>query len=55
MDVVRRLPTRRRCLVVLRYYEGLTDAEISEVTGLPLGTVKSTLHRTLADLREELS
>lgn len=55
MDVVRRLPIRQRCLVVLRYYEGLTDAEISEATGLPLGTVKSTLHRTLAALREELS
>jgi RNA polymerase sigma-70 factor (sigma-E family) len=55
MDVVRRLPTRQRCLVVLRYYAGLTDTEIAEATGLPLGTVKSTLHRTLAALREELS
>ena len=55
MDVIRRLPTRQRCLVVLRYYEGLTDTEIAAATGLPLGTVKSTLHRTLAALREELS
>lgn len=41
--------------MVLRYYEGLTDTEISETTGLPLGTVKSTLHRALAALRKELS
>jgi RNA polymerase sigma-70 factor (sigma-E family) len=55
MDVVRRLPFRQRSLVVLRYYEGLTDTEIAVATGMPVGTVKSTLHRTLAALREELS
>lgn len=55
IDVVRRLPPKRRALVVLRYYSGLTDAEIAETTGLPMGTVKSTLHRALAELRKELS
>lgn len=55
IDVVRRLPAQQRCLVVLRYYEGLTDAEIAAATGLPLGTVKSRLHRALASLREELA
>lgn len=55
IDVVRRLPPKQRCLVVLRYYAGLTDAEIAGTTGMPLGTVKSTLHRTLAALKEELS
>lgn len=55
IDVVRRLPDRPRALVILRYYEGLTDSEIAAATGLPLGTVKSTLHRTLNALREELS
>ena len=55
IDVIRRLPARQRGLVVLRYYAGLTDAEIAATTGLPLGTVKSTLHRTLVELRKELS
>ncbi len=55
IDVVRRLPPRQRCLIVLRYYEGLTDSEIAVATGLPVGTVKSSLHRTLATLREELA
>lgn len=55
IDVVRRLPPRQRCLVVLRYDAGLTDPEIARTTGLPLGTVKSTLHRSLAALRKELT
>ncbi len=55
IDAVRRLRPERRALVVLRYYSGLTDAEITATTGMPLGTVKSTLHRALAELREALS
>lgn len=55
IDAVRRLRPERRALVVLRYYSGLTDAEIAATTGMPLGTVKSTLHRALAELREALS
>ena len=55
IDVVRRLSPKKRALVVLRYYSGLTDTEIAQTTGLPVGTVKSTLHRALVELREELS
>ena len=55
IDAVRRLRPERRALVVLRYYSGLTDVEIAATTGMPLGTVKSTLHRALAELREALS
>lgn len=55
IDVIRRLPQRKRALVVLRYYACLTDTEIAAATGLPVGTVKSTLHRTLAELRKEWS
>lgn len=54
IDVVRRLPDQQRALVVLRYYSNLTDPEIASATGLPLGTVKSTLFRALAELRKEL-
>jgi len=55
IDAVRRLRPQRRALVVLRYYSGLTDAELAATTGLPLGTVKSSLHRALAELKEALS
>jgi len=55
IDAIRRLAPKPRSLVVLRYYAGLTDSEIAETTGLPIGTVKSTLHRALDRLREELT
>jgi RNA polymerase sigma factor (sigma-70 family) len=55
IDTIRRLAPKPRALVVLRYYGGLTDSEIAATTGLPIGTVKSTLHRALAQLREELA
>jgi DNA-directed RNA polymerase specialized sigma24 family protein len=40
--------------VVLRFYEGRTEAEIAEVLGVRPGTVKSLLHRVLAELRAAL-
>lgn len=55
VDAIRRLPHRQRSMVVLRYDLQLTDAEIAETLGVPLGTVKSTIHRALARLREELA
>ncbi len=45
VDAIRRLPHRQRSMIVLRYDLQLTDAEIAESLGVPLGTVKSTLHR----------
>jgi RNA polymerase sigma-70 factor (sigma-E family) len=47
-----RLPPRRRAVVVLRYYADLPLAEIAEVLGCKIGTVKSMLHRALAELKE---
>jgi len=41
-------------LVSLYFYRGLTHQEISELTGLPLGSVKSHLRRSLLNLRDEL-
>ncbi|MFC5267709.1 SigE family RNA polymerase sigma factor [Kribbella qitaiheensis] len=49
------LPTRQRAAVVLRYYEGLPDAEIAEILGCTAGTVRSQIHRALASLRTTLS
>jgi RNA polymerase sigma factor (sigma-70 family) len=54
-DAVRRLPSPQREAVVLRYYLQATDPEIAEALHLPLGTVKSTLHRARTRLKEELS
>ena len=42
----------RRALIHLAFFEGLTHEEISVAVGLPLGTVKSSLRRTLAVLRQ---
>ncbi len=39
-----------RELIVLRYHEDLSYEEITEVTGLPLGTVKSFLHRARTEM-----
>jgi len=49
-----RLPPAARLCVVLAYSEGMSHAEISEATALPLGTVKSHVNRGAARLRELL-
>lgn len=55
VDAVRRLPARQRNVVVLRYELHLSEAEIADTLGMPAGTVKSTLHRALARLRNEIT
>jgi RNA polymerase sigma-70 factor (ECF subfamily) len=49
------LPERQRLVVIMRFQEGLGPAEIAEVLDMPVNTVKSTLHRSLADLRKGLT
>jgi len=49
------LPERQRMMVVLRYQEGLGPAEIAELLSMPVNTVKSTLHRTLEELRKRMT
>jgi len=46
-----RLPQRMRAAVMLRYYEDMTEAEVADVLGISLGTVKSTVSRAVAKLR----
>jgi len=48
---VDRLPQRMRAAVMLRYYDDMTEAEVAEVLGVSLGTVKSTVSRAMAKLR----
>lgn len=48
---VKLLPPRQRAVIVLRYYEDLTEQEIAETLGCSRGNVKSTAHRALKALR----
>ena len=50
-----RLPARQRAVVVLRFWQDQTIDTIAETLGWPSGSVKSTLHRALKRLEEELS
>jgi RNA polymerase sigma-70 factor (ECF subfamily) len=50
-----KLEPRRRLGVLLAYVEGLSHGEIAGRLGVPLGTAKSWLHRSLAQLRECLA
>ena len=50
-DVLRTLPRRQRAVVVLRYFEDLTEAETAAALGCSVGTVKSQHARAMARLR----
>ena len=54
LTALARLPHRRREVLVLRYYLGLSEAEIAAVLGISAGTVKSTAARALAALARDL-
>jgi RNA polymerase sigma-70 factor (sigma-E family) len=49
---VRQLPLRQRAVLVLRYFDDLTEAETARVLGCTIGTVKSQHARALTRLRE---
>jgi RNA polymerase sigma-70 factor (sigma-E family) len=51
LAALRQLPPRQRAVVVLRYWEDLTDAQIAAALGCSPGTVRSQLSRALAKLR----
>jgi RNA polymerase sigma-70 factor (sigma-E family) len=53
-QAIDRLPQRMRAAVMLRYYEDMTEAEVAEVLGVSVGTVKSTVSRAVAKLRTDL-
>lgn len=51
----RRLPQEQRAVFVFHHYLGLTQTEIADHLGIPLGTVKSRLHYATASLRAALT
>ena len=53
-QALRHLPARQRTAIVLRYYLDLPEAEVARLLGVPVGTVKSLVHRGLARLRDRL-
>lgn len=53
-EQVRALPTGQQEVIVLRYADGLSQAEIAQALSIPIGTVKSRLHHALSRLRRKL-
>lgn len=49
------LPRQQRAVLVLRYYEGLPDAEIADILHCTAGTVRSHASRALGTLRTQLT
>ena len=51
MAALAELPPRQRAVVVLRYWEDMTDAQVGALLGCSAGTVRSQATRALAKLR----
>jgi RNA polymerase sigma-70 factor, ECF subfamily len=54
LNAIRRLPEERQQLLVLKFVEHLSNAEIGDIMGRTEGAIKSLYHRTLIALRDEL-
>ncbi|RII12495.1 RNA polymerase sigma-E factor [Streptomyces sp. YIM 130001] len=54
IEVLKKLAPKQRSVVVLRHWEQMSTEETAAALGMSAGTVKSTLHRALARLRQEL-
>ena len=52
---VQTLPKRQRAVIVLRYYEDLSEVEAAEVLGISVGTVKSQASRAIASMRARVN
>lgn len=55
LSVIHRLPADRQQLILLKFVEHLSNAEIGQVMGRSEGAVKSLYHRTLLSLRDDFN
>jgi RNA polymerase sigma-70 factor (ECF subfamily) len=54
LRIIRHLPRERQHLLILKFVEHLSNAEIGQIMGRSEGAVKSLYHRTLLALRDDL-
>ena len=54
LDMVAQLPEERQQLLILKFVDHLSNAEIGEIMGRTEGAIKSLYHRTLLSLRDEI-
>jgi RNA polymerase sigma-70 factor (ECF subfamily) len=52
--MIRKLPAERQNLLILKFVEDMSNAEIGAIMGRSEGAVKSLYHRTLLALRDQL-
>lgn len=55
LDVVSRLPFNQRAAIVLRFYAGMTEREISAALDVPAGSIGPWIKRALTTMNKELS
>ncbi len=55
LRLIRSLPEERQTLLILKFVDHLSNAEIGEIMGRSEGAVKSLYHRTLLSLRDQVS
>jgi RNA polymerase sigma-70 factor (ECF subfamily) len=53
LRIIRKLPPERQQLIILKFVEQLSNAEIGQIMGKSEGAIKSLYHRTLISLRNE--
>ncbi|MFD2418123.1 SigE family RNA polymerase sigma factor [Amycolatopsis pigmentata] len=54
-QALRELPPRQRAVIVLRYYDGLSEVDIARTLGVTQGTVKSQASKAIASLRRKMA
>ena len=54
-EALRALPARKRAVLVLRYLEDLPEAQVADILGCSVGTVRSQTHKAIAQLKSVLT